>query len=206
MILSTWLAYAFLTIFIAYTPGPMTLFSMSSSVRYGLLRTMPGIIGGSSAYIVQMCIVYVGLGAAVQSSQVFFQCIKWAGVVYLLVLGWRNWRSASNLYAVQGGGGTISLRRQFVLGFATGMSNPKSILVFTALFPQFINPAGNYSLQFLILGVSFFFIQLSSATTYAVFGARIVNWLVRRNKTHLQGRVTGGILFLAGGALAFTRR
>jgi homoserine/homoserine lactone efflux protein len=206
MALSTWLAYALLMTVIAYTPGPMTLFCMSSGVRHGFWRTAPGILGGSSAYILQMCIVYVGLGAAVQSSQMFFQIIKWAGVVYLFVLGVKNWRAASSLMNLRETACPVSARKQFALGFATGMSNPKSILVFTALFPQFIRPEGNYTLQFLILGVSFFVLQLSSAGTYAACGSRIVNWLVRRRMAHLQGRVTGGILFLAGGALAFSRR
>ena len=53
MALSTWLAYALLMTVIAYTPGPMTLFCMSSGVRHGFWRTTPGILGGSSAYIIQ---------------------------------------------------------------------------------------------------------------------------------------------------------
>ncbi|UZP67133.1 LysE family translocator [Desulfovibrio mangrovi] len=206
MALSTWIAYALIMTVIAYTPGPMTLFSMSSGVRHGFWRTLPGIMGGSSAYIIQMCIVYVGLGAAVQSSQIFFQSIKWAGVAYLFVLGIRNWRAASSLLDISERVCPVSARKQYALGFATGMSNPKSILVFTALFPQFIRPEGNYTLQYLILGVSFFVLQLSSASTYAACGSRIVNWLVRRRMAHMQGRVTGGILFLAGGALALSRR
>ncbi|MDA3788785.1 MAG: hypothetical protein PF503_09865 [Desulfobacula sp.] len=51
---------------IAYTPGPMTVFSMSSSVRNGFYKTLPGIAGGSVAYILQMIVVYLGLGVIVQ--------------------------------------------------------------------------------------------------------------------------------------------
>jgi len=205
MALHVWFTFFLLMTAIAYTPGPMTMFSMSSSVRHGFRRTLPGIAGGSCAYVTQMVVVYLGLGAVVQTSSLVFGAIKWAGVVYLAVLAVRNWRTPPAEAGADDVSAPFNLRRQFALGYATGMSNPKSVLVFTVLFPQFIDPA-QYSTQFLILAASFFVIQGSSALSYALFGARTFRWLQRKCLTHIQTRITAVILFAAAGLLAASRK
>jgi homoserine/homoserine lactone efflux protein len=205
MPLHVWFAYFLLRTAIAYTPGPMTMFSMSSRGRQGFRRTLPGIAGGSCAYVTQMAVVYLGLGAVVQASSLVFNAIKWAGVLYLAVLAVRNWRSPTTGSDADTALPPRSSGRQFALGYATGMSNPKSILVFTVLFPQFIDPA-RYTPHFLILAASFFVIQGSSALSYALFGARTLRWLRQRSLTHVQSRITALILFVAAGILATSRK
>jgi len=205
MSLSNWFAFFLMMTAIAYTPGPMTMFSMSSSVRNGFFRTIPGIAGGSVAYMIQMIVVYGGLGVIVQNSMMVFNTIKWAGVIYLIVLGIKNWRYPITGEEVAGMDSSVSLLKQFSLGWATGMSNPKSILVFTVLFPQFINPA-HYTRHFVILGISFFIIQGSSAVVYALFGAKAFLWIRQRRLTNLQNKITAIILFLAGGILAASKK
>ncbi|MDR3043353.1 MAG: LysE family translocator [Desulfovibrio sp.] len=205
MAFGTWFTYFLLMTAIAYTPGPMTMFSMSTSVRNGFARTVPAILGGSCAYCVQMAVVYFGLGAIVQGSVTVFNCIKWVGVAYLAVLALKNWRTVPQAGDEGEALPAPAPRRQFCLGFATGMSNPKSILVFTVLFPQFIEPA-HYTTHFCILAGSFFVIQGSSAVSYAVFGARVFRWLRRRSLEHIQHKATAAILFGAAGMLAVSRR
>jgi len=205
MAFNTWFTYLLLMTAIAYTPGPMTMFSMSSSVRNGFARTLPAIAGGSCAYVTQMVIVYLGLGVVVQSSSLIFNTIKWGGVAYLVILAVRNWRQPPMDASWDHGRPATTLVRLFCLGYATGMSNPKSVLVFTVLFPQFIDPA-RYTVHFLILAASFFVIQGSSAVAYALFGARTFRWLRERCLTRLQNRVTAVILFCAGGLLAVSEK
>jgi len=205
MSFNTWLAYFLMMTAIAYTPGPMTMFSMSSSVRNGFYRTLPGIAGGSVAYMIQMVVVYGGLGLIVQSSTLVFNTIKWAGVIYLILLGIKNWRLSTGDEDPTTAVSSVSPLKQFSLGWATGMSNPKSVLVFTVLFPQFIDPV-HYTRDFAILAASFFVIQGSSALAYALFGARVFKWMRQRQLTTLQNRVTAVILFLAGGILAISKK
>ena len=205
MTITAWFTFFFMMTAIAYTPGPMTMFSMSSSLRHGFYRTLPGIFGGSVAYMLQMAVVYLGLGIVVQNSTVVFNAIKWAGVVYLIFLGLKNWQSSIRHEQATGVDSPIHPIKQFGLGFATGMSNPKSVLVFTVLFPQFIVPE-HYTFHFLILAVSFFFIQISSALAYALFGARVFNWMRKRRLETLQNKITAGILFAAGGILALSEK
>lgn len=205
MCLSTWFTFFLLMTAIAYTPGPMTMFSMSSSVRIGFYRTLPAIAGGSFAYLTQMIVVCLGLGVIVQKSILVFNTIKWAGVLYLFILAFRNWHQSPNGNGFNDTVTKVSLPRRFSLGFATGMSNPKSVLVFTVLFPQFIDPA-HYTNHFITLAISFFFIQGSSAIAYALFGAKVFLWMRQRSLTHIQNKVTAVILFLAGGMLACSEK
>jgi homoserine/homoserine lactone efflux protein len=205
MSFSTWFAFSLLMTAIAYTPGPMTMFSMSSSVRNGFYYTIPAIAGGSCAYLTQMTVVYLGLGVIVQKSIIVFNTIKWAGVLYLVILAIKNWRQSANDSNFKETVSEVSSSRQFSLGFATGMSNPKSVLVFTVLFPQFIDPA-HYTNHFITLATSFFIIQGSSAAAYALFGAKVFLWMRKRKLTHIQNKVTAAILFLAGGMLAFSKK
>lgn len=202
---TTWFTYFLVMTAIAYTPGPMTLFSMSSSVKNGFSKTLPAIAGGSSAYMIQMAVVYLGLGVMVQNSLVIFNFIKWTGVVYLFVLGLKNWRQAVKSVQGEGGVRAVSCRKQFSLGFLTGMSNPKSIIVFTVLFPQFISPT-RYTVDFLTLAATFSVSQLSSAVVYALFGARAFTWMYNKGFAHAQNRITATVLFLAGGMLAVSRK
>jgi homoserine/homoserine lactone efflux protein len=203
--LSAWFTFSILMTIIAYTPGPMTLFSMSSSVRNGFSPTLPAIAGGSFAYFTQMVVVYLGLGVIVQQSALVFNAIKWAGVLYLFVLAIKNWRQAASGSTFDDAVAEVSPSRQFSLGFATGMSNPKSVLVFTVLFPQFIDPA-HYTSHFITLAVSFFIIQGSSAIAYALFGAKVFLWMRQKHLSHIQNKVTAGILLVAGGMLACSQK
>ena len=205
MTLTTWFTFFLMMTLIAYTPGPMTMFSMSSSIRHGFYRTLPGIFGGSVAYMLQMTIVYLGLGIVVQNSSIVFNAIKWVGVGYLIFLGIKNWKSSIQQIETVGNNSSIHPIKQFCLGFATGMSNPKSVLVFTVLFPQFIIPE-HYTYHFFILALSFFFIQGSSALIYALFGAKVFYWMRERNLSTLQNKLTAGILFAAGGILSLSEK
>lgn len=183
----------------------MTMFAMSSSVKHGFYRTLPGVFGGSVAYMIQMVVVYLGLGVIVQNSTIVFNTIKWEGVVYLVALGFRNWRQSVRDMEMPHTDLPVSPVRLFSLGCATGMSNPKSVLVLTVLFPQFIQP-DHYTAHFAILAASFSVIQGSSALAYALFGARVFKWLRQKNLARIQNRVTAAILFCAGRILAFCKK
>jgi homoserine/homoserine lactone efflux protein len=90
-----------------------------------------------------------------------FNTIKWAGVLYLFILAIKNWRQPGNGGDFKDAASEVSPTKQFSLGFATGMSNPKSVLVFTVLFPQFIDPA-HYTNHFITLSISFFLFRAAA--------------------------------------------
>jgi len=125
--------------------------------------------------------------------------------MYLFILAIKNWRQSANGGGLNGAASAVSSFRQFSLGFATGISNPKSVLVFPVLFPQFIDPA-NYTNRFITLYISFLFIQGSSAIAYVLFGVKALLWMRQRCLTHIQNKATAVILFLAGGMLVCSEK
>jgi homoserine/homoserine lactone efflux protein len=139
MQLSTWFAFFLMMTAIAYTPGPMTMFAMSSSVKHGFYRTLPGIFGGSAAYMVQMVVVYLGLGVIVQNSTVVFNTIKWVGVIYLILLGVRNWRQSIRDLEIPRTGLPISPVRQFSWGLPPACPTPSPCWCSRSCFPSLSN-------------------------------------------------------------------
>ena len=87
-----------------------------------------------------------------------------------------------------------------------GASNPKALVFFTALFPQFIDPSQPQGLQFLALGTTFVAFELFWLCTYAALGARAKHWLQEPGRAMLFNRATGGVFLLAAGVLASAKR
>jgi homoserine/homoserine lactone efflux protein len=198
MTMAEWFLYCLLTLPIVYAPGPMTLFSMANGVRVGYARTCFAIAGGSTAYIIQMTIVALGIGVMLQESPLALKMVKYVGAVYIIYMGIKQWRSAGQPLVHANASRDHSRKRMYIRGFFVGLSNPKALLVFAVLFPQFIKPSANETHQFIILGLTFLIAQFISASTYASVGTRIYAWLRSRNLEKLQGRLFGVMLLVIG--------
>ncbi|MBP8175241.1 MAG: LysE family transporter, partial [Sphaerotilus sp.] len=94
----------------------------------------------------------------------------------------------------------------YARGALVGASNPKALLFFGALFPQFIDPSAPQLGQFLILGVTFIFFELFWLSIYALTAARARQWLQKPRRATLFNRITGVVFLVAAGLLASTRR
>jgi threonine/homoserine/homoserine lactone efflux protein len=91
-------------------------------------------------------------------------------------------------------------------GFLVGASNPKALLFFGALFPQFINPSAPQLPQFLILGATFVFFEALWLTIYALSAAKAKRWLQQPRRATLFNRATGIVFLVAAGFLASSKR
>jgi threonine/homoserine/homoserine lactone efflux protein len=174
-------------------------------MRFGAKGTLPAIAGDLSANALQMLAAAVGLAAIITRSATAFTFIKWAGVAYLA------WMGLSHL--LQKGVGvtdgdsaiTQSPLSRYMQGFATSASNPKAIVFFAALFPQFIDPsagAAPVAMQFLVLGAVFIAIDGSSVFLYAAMAGRLSTWLSKNGRVATQRRITGIALLGAAGLLS----
>jgi threonine/homoserine/homoserine lactone efflux protein len=97
-------------------------------------------------------------------------------------------------------------RSHYLSGFIVGASNPKAIVFFTALFPQFIATGAPLIPQYLIFASTFVVMELSWLLFYAYLGARSSNWLLAKGRAKLFNRLTGGVFIGAGALLSFTNR
>ncbi|MFC0267925.1 LysE family translocator, partial [Kushneria aurantia] len=100
----------------------------------------------------------------------------------------------------------IDYRRAIALGFTVGISNPKDLLFFGALFPNFIDLGQPQWSQFAILALTWVTVDLAAMTTYASVGSTVSRWFGTPRRVRVFNRTTGGLFVAAGGALATSHR
>jgi homoserine/homoserine lactone efflux protein len=173
------------------TPGPAVLLVISQAMRRGFrasLRGALGILAGNSLYF---ALSAVGLGALLIASSRVFEVLRWLGAAYLVLMGLRMLFARKEAEAPQ------TEARSFVQGLVTQLANPKAIVFFTALLPQFVDPkAGRLPLQFLLLGAISVVIELPVLAAYGFLADR-GRELYGRHGRWVE-RLAGGFLLAAG--------
>lgn len=206
MTLATWLLYVTAVLVLTVTPGPSVLMCISTSVNLGARKALIASVGSTTAIVIIMALSALGLSTALAASETLFTVLKWLGAAYLAYLGITSLFSSASDIAVAGGVESSTSRRVFAQGFLVGASNPKALLFFGALFPQFIAPSAPQLPQFLILGVTFVFFELLWLTVYALSASKAKRWLQQPRRAKLFNRATGVVFLVAAGLLASTKR
>ena len=212
MNLSTWLLYVAAVLVLTMTPGPSVLMCVSTSVKLGARKALVVSLGSTSAIVGIMCLSMLGLGAVLAASETLFSVLKWAGAAYLAYLGITAlfFSKATEISVTGNGDGDANTettnRKIFGQGFLVGASNPKALLFFGALFPQFIDPAAAQGPQLLVLGLTFVFFEMLWLTVYALTAAKAKRWLAQPKRARMFNRATGVVFLAAAGLLATSRR
>ncbi|KQT09525.1 LysE family translocator [Ramlibacter sp. Leaf400] len=206
----TWIAYATVVFAVIITPGPAAALCMTHASVNGSLRTLFTIGGLLLSSLALIGASAAGLGAALATSGTLFTMIKLAGAAYLVYLGIRIWRSPPARPRQDPAPAANGVRQSPVqllrTGFLVGLSNPKDLLFFGALFPQFMNPDGDAWHQLVVLTVTWLVVAGSLMFSYALAGFQLAAALGRLGPRNLFNRVTGGALIAAGAFLAMFRR
>lgn len=210
MSLSTWLLYVAAVLVLTATPGPSVLMSISTSVQHGPRAALLAACGSTSAIALIMLLSMLGLGSVLAASETLFAAVKWLGVAYLAYLGLTALLSKAP--SAQPGAaapvprGARGVRALYMRGFLVGASNPKALLFFGALFPQFIDPAAPQLPQFVVLGLTFVCFEMGWLTLYALTAARARRWLAEPRRATLFTRMSGAVFLAAAAWLALARR
>lgn len=158
MTLNTWLLFLTMETALSLSPGPAVFYVVSQGVRGGLGRTLPATAGIISANAIYFTLSATSLGALIAESSRFFTAAKWAGAAYLIYLGIKALRSAGSGREVALGeampAGQGHARRVYLGALTLQLANPKALLFFLALLPQFIDPARPVAPQMLILAAT----------------------------------------------------
>ncbi len=187
-----WLAYVTTVLILMSTPGPSHLLMLSNSLGNGFNRSLATAAGDLSANIVQMTVASLGLVSLIHSSQEFFVVIKWVGVSYLIFMGVTKFRKRFDP-SVAVRSRVRTLRSLYWQGFMTSAANPKAVIFFAALFPQFVNPAAPTGQQFVILGVTYLIVD---ACFLAIYGG-FADWIESRFRHHVghhMNQISGALL------------
>ncbi len=195
----TWTLYVLTVLALMSTPGPSQLLMLTNSGVHGFRRSLATAAGDLSANALQMLAAGLGLAAIIAASATALAVIKWAGVAYLLWLGVRMIRRAKPDETAAGGQRKIaSLRTLWLQGFLTSAANPKAVVFFAALFPQFIAVDLAFWPQLLILSATYIVMDGLFLSAYGLGST----WVVKRFKGTARvwvERIGGG--FMIGAAL-----
>ncbi len=159
------------------TPGPAVLYIVARSVEHGRKAGLASVFGVELGNSVHVLAATVGLSAILLTSATAFTIVKFVGAAYLIYLGIRTLLTPVKA-EVTDVDAPKSLRRMFSQGVVVAALNPKTALFFLAFLPQFVDSSkGSVSLQFLILGLLFVAIALTTDSLYALLSGTAGRWL-----------------------------
>lgn len=202
----TWLLYLFAIVLIGISPGPIAMLSMSHGIHFGKKRSIATGLGSVSAALVLMAASAAGLGAIISASEYGFSLLKWCGAAYLVFLGiklllTKQQGQKLEVTKTEGKGTAKQLYKQ---AFLAGISNPKDLLFFAALFPQFIDLTAPQMPQLTILALTWALVDFSFVMLYASMANVLAPSLKASNKLHWFDRTSGGV-FLTLAAILVRR-
>ncbi len=209
MSFATWLSFFIAACLIAISPGSGAVLSMSHGLSYGFRKASGTILGLQLGLLLVLIIAGAGVGSLLLASELAFNLVKIIGALYLIFLGWMQWRSQAG--QADGGphtaqGPAPSFGKRVLIGFLTNATNPKGIVFMVAVLPSFISPHAALLPQLAILAVTMVSIDLLVMHTYAFTAASLQNFLRDARAQRLQNKVFGAVLMGVGAALFFVKR
>ncbi len=206
MPLELWLAYVAMCFLFAVTPGPAVLLTAGQAIARGFSAGFGVILGTQLGNLVYFVLSAAGLGAILATSETAFMAVKYAGAAYLVFLGLRTIRNARR--ALEPAEEKVPVwRHPFTQGLLNQLANPKSILFWGALFPQFVDfRADNLLVQFAILAITGIVADIVVLSSYAAVAARGGRFMATGPRAVWRERLSGGALVVVGGALSLVRR
>ncbi|MGW2340160.1 LysE family translocator [Streptomyces sp. NPDC001661] len=206
------LAFAAMSLLLIVIPGPSVIFVVGRALAQGRRAALTTVAGNTLGAYVLVIAVALGIGSLVERSVAIFMTLKLVGAAYLIYLGVKAFRGRRSLRAVfeeergeAGRGGTL---RTLWEGFAVGVANPKTIVFFAAVLPQFVDrEAGHTVLQMLLLGLVFNIIAIASDSLWGLAASTARTWFARSPRRLAAVGGTGGLAMVGlGVTVALTGR
>ena len=202
-----WTLFAVTETVLCFTPGPAVLLVVAQGLSRGRIAALwssLGILTGNAFYFV---VSATGLGSILMASYNLFFLIKWIGAGYLVWLGLVTiFRKSSTVSAVTVEPRTASSKKMLLNGFILQASNPKALIFFAALLPQFIDPHDAVARQVAILGVTSITIEFFVLLAYGAAAGRLTHLATRPRFARATNSAAGAMLIAAGARVAAMRR
>jgi RhtB (resistance to homoserine/threonine) family protein len=202
-------AFVAVSLLVIVTPGQDTALTIKNTLvghRAGGVATALGVATGQGIWAIATS---AGLSVLLAASHPLFVALRIAGAAYLVYLGLHALRDAIRRTAIRDEALAHSSRmtspRAFRQGLLSNLGNPKMVVFFTSLLPQFVGPGGGGFSELLLLGLLFSVMTFSWLTLYAVAVAKARGWLVRSRARRVLDATTGTVLVALGFRLATER-
>ncbi|MEV8345428.1 LysE family translocator [Streptomyces niveus] len=199
-------AFAAMSFLLIVIPGPSVLFVVGRALAQGRRAALTTVVGNTLGACVLVVGVALGVGAVVERSVVVFTTLKLVGAAYLVYLGIKAIRQRGSLQgSFTDGAPAHSDLRTLWEGFAVGVANPKTIVFFAAVLPQFVDPGqGHLTLQMLLLGLVFNVIAVACDSTWGLAAATARGWFARSPRRLAMVGGAGGFAMIGLGVTVAT--
>ncbi len=207
MTFEAWLLFAVTETLLCLSPGPAVMMIIAVGLKRGAAMSVFsnfGILAGNTIYFILSA---TSLGALLMASYEIFFYIKWIGAAYLVYLGVTTWLEKDSVMEVPAqeqklaGGG-----RLFLNALALQLANPKTLLFFIALLPQFINPKEPIAFQIFIMGVTSVVLEFFILFAYGSLAGKAAELARQPRYARVINKLCGGLLISAGVGLATLRK
>ena len=202
--LELWLAYVVACFLFAVTPGPAVLLTAGQAISRGFGAGLAVVLGTQLGNLIYFVVSAAGVGAVLVTSETAFMAVKYAGAAYLIWLGLRTIRHAQAAMAPTETTARVPIwQHPFLQGLVNQLANPKSILFWGALFPQFVDyRGGNLVVQFAILAGTTVIADILVLSSYGLMAARGGRFLAAGPAAVWRERISGAALVIVGGTLS----
>ncbi|WP_327357686.1 LysE family translocator [Streptomyces sp. NBC_01304] len=176
------LAFAAMSFLLIVIPGPSVIFVVGRALAQGRRAALMTVVGNTLGAYVLVLAVALGVGAVVERSVLVFTLLKLVGAAYLVYLGVKAVRRRGALQAAFADPDSVARGglRTLGEGFLVGVANPKTMVFFAAVLPQFVDrEQGHVMLQMLLLGLVFNAIALASDSVWGLAAATARGWFAR---------------------------
>ena len=205
MALETWLLYVAMCFAATLTPGPAVLMTMSIGLRGGSLPAILTGTGVCAANAIWITLSVAGLSAVLLASATLFLVLKWAGALYLVYVGVRLMLKRGDAHAAVHTA-PAGVRGAFARGFLVQMTNPKAMIFFGALVPQFVHSDQPLLAQGLVLASTLIMIEQLVLAGYGILAAQGARLAGQARWTFVTEKTSGALMIGAGLGLATLRR
>jgi threonine/homoserine/homoserine lactone efflux protein len=184
---------------IILAPGPSVLFVIARAIAWGRATAVFTVAGNVTGAFSLSVFVALGLGPVLERSEVAYIAVQWGGGLYLIYLGieaiWKRSVHAADM--ANQGDVAPSIRRSIRDGFWVGALNPKGVVFFAAVLPQFIDrERGSITAQLIFLGAVFAVLAFVSDGSWGVLAGTARDWLATDSKRLEKLRATGGAIMI----------
>jgi homoserine/homoserine lactone efflux protein len=195
-------AFVLITIVLIITPGPIVTLVISTGATQGSRAALTTVAGTTLGNALLLGGIGFGLDWVHAHADLLFDALRWTGAAYLVWLGVQAWRHAG-----EGGQSLMETgRARFVRGLLVALSNPKTIVFFTAFLPQFLDPKLPAGPQLAVMCVVTVILAGVSDCAWAVAAGMGRAWFMKPKRVKLLGRLSGTVLIGGGLWLSLARR
>jgi len=202
MNLQLFAAFLLITLVLVVTPGPIVTLVIATGATRGVRPALATVVGTTLGNALLLTAIALGLSWVLANALILFDVMRWAGAAYLIYLGVQAWRGAAKAANPL----PVADHVHFARGLAVALTNPKTIVFFTAFLPQFIDPALPAGRQLVVMCIVTTLMAGTTDTAWAIASGLGRAWFMKPQRAKLLARLSGTVLIGGGIWLSLARR